>query len=205
MLLNLARTLAAVVYTGATQLLKTPSTINTITSILAVTARQSSFVDSSVFGGNPWSTPFEVNIQSEYFFNLSHQFFFQTSLSLSQGFSAAKGLVSSCPTFPPNLKSFSLLVTSPKAQSNQTITLTFSPDIPASQYFAAFINGVKTQYVPITANNGSFEATVPEVLGTTWLVITTSPTSTDDDFIAAGPAYILNPFAPDGSPTNPPF
>jgi hypothetical protein len=72
-----------------------------------------------------------------------------------------------------------------------TVTLAFQPAKDCDQFYAAFINGLITTYVPITEDNGVYSVEIPSnLIGVVYLVITVSGTASDDSVTVAGPAFL---------------
>jgi hypothetical protein len=72
-----------------------------------------------------------------------------------------------------------------------TVSLKFTPSTPCDQLFAAFITGLTPIFVPITEDNGCYSVEIPsELIGLSFLVITTDGTKADDSVTVAGPAVL---------------
>jgi len=163
-------------YTGATQLLTDKSTITSASSLLAVEARHQGWLESAVEHGPGWNTAFE------------------TPLDVDQVYTLASSFITSCPSSNPALPLTAfpaLSIQQASVSAGETVTLQFSTST-AGPYYAAFFTGLSTIFVPVQHDNS---VTVPSgLLGTVFMVVTTSSTSVTDGNTVAGPTVLNFPF-----------
>ncbi|KAL8283159.1 hypothetical protein RQP46_005937 [Phenoliferia psychrophenolica] len=146
-------------------------------SILTVEARHSSFLESTLgFSGFPNA--------------------YESALTYSEVYSLASPFITSCPTggaLPEGIHAYPKLkvkTAAPKAGKQIGLHFPLKAGVPLSGYFAAFINGGTTTYVPINGDSGV--SVVPKGLkGTTYLLVSKSGTALGDENIVAGPAVLL--------------
>jgi hypothetical protein len=120
---------------------------------------------------------------------------FETALNYDQVFSLAGPFIvpGSCELvskLPSGIKAFpalSLITATPRA--GRTSAIEFK-ETGASEYYAAFLNGGTTTFVPVYKGaDGVQRVRVPEALdGITYIIISTSKTELTNDNTVAGPA-----------------
>jgi hypothetical protein len=175
-------------YAGAAQLItKTPAYLTAAAGILGTEARHASWIGSTIYKQNGWNTAVE------------------TPLTPAQIWTVAHGFVASCPddmsgvpgftTFFPDLAVD--ITTTPG-----TIKLNYTAKAGAiqngQQLYVAFNQGTGALFAPINPSTNS--ATVPAGLkGFTFPMVTSSPNSTSDDFVIAGPTAAQFPFSGTGA------
>ncbi|KZT58560.1 hypothetical protein CALCODRAFT_494865 [Calocera cornea HHB12733] len=163
-------------YTGATQLLTDRSTITSASSILAVEARHQGWLESAVEHGSGWNTAFE------------------TPLDVDQVWSLAASFITSCPSSNPALPVTAfpaLSIQQASVSAGETITLQFSTST-AGPFYAAFFTGLSTVFVPVQHDN---TVTVPSgLLGTVFMVVTSSNSAVTDGNTVAGPTVLTFPY-----------
>ncbi|KAI5123180.1 hypothetical protein M0805_003947 [Coniferiporia weirii] len=181
---------------GGTSLTTNASVLSVASSILSVEARHSSWIQSSVFDGEPWSGAFD------------------TAIDPKMGYSLASTFITSCPSSNPSLAltAFpSLSLTNPSGGNvsfngsstpapGTNVTLVYSTSNTTSNgtQYAAFLNGLNTTFVAI----GNNQTTIPPFLqGFVYTFVTTSNTSLNDSNIVAGPAPFTITF--DDTASNP--
>jgi hypothetical protein len=147
-------------------------------SLLATTSAQSSWVNSAVRGGNPWSTAYE------------------TRLDAIQTFTLLSTYITQCNNTNNTVVANPQLTTNPAdAQPGLNVTISY-PGQPAngSGLFAAFLNGIPITFLPLDNN---FTVTVPSNLrGFTYLVVANASDTllVNDSLTVAGPAFFNFPF-----------
>lgn len=163
-------------YTGATQLLTNKTTITAASSILAVEARHQSWLESAVEHGSGWNTGFE------------------TPLDVDQVFTLASSFITSCPSSNPALPLTAfpaLSIQQASISAGETITLQFTTT-NAGPFYAAFFTGLSAVFVPVQHDNS---VAVPSgLLGTVFMVVTTSSSSVTDGNTIAGPTVLNFPY-----------
>ncbi|KZO99657.1 hypothetical protein CALVIDRAFT_525228 [Calocera viscosa TUFC12733] len=163
-------------YTGATQLLTDKSTITSASSILAVEARHQGWLESAVEHGSGWNTAFE------------------TPLDVDQVYTLAASFITSCPSSNPALPVTAfpaLSIQQASVSAGETVTLQFTTTT-SSPYYAAFFTGLSTVFVPVQRDNS---VTVPSgLLGTVFMVVTTSSSAVTDGNTVAGPTVLNFPY-----------
>ncbi|EJT99000.1 hypothetical protein DACRYDRAFT_24100 [Dacryopinax primogenitus] len=163
-------------YTGSTQLLTEKSVIMAASSILAVEARHQGWIESAVEHGPGWNTGFE------------------TPLDVDQVYTLAASFITSCPSSNPALPVTAfpaLSIQQASISAGDTVTLQFNTSI-AGPYFAAFFTGLSTIFVSIQHDNS---VAVPSgLLGTVFMLVTTSSSSVTDGNTVAGPTVLNFPF-----------
>jgi hypothetical protein len=172
-------------------------------SILATEARQTSWVNSAVRKGAPWSTSFEV--WSYFFWSLhfcSLRSLQKTPLDVNQVFTIASGVITKCPSgnaalLPPTLKAFPALSVPKNATPGKEVHLDFHPkDGVKGPFFVAFISGLDTFFVPLHDKN---EVVIPkDLFGVVFAIITTDDKKVDDSVTVAGPAFLNFDFNSEG-------
>ncbi|KAI0051495.1 hypothetical protein FA95DRAFT_1554589 [Auriscalpium vulgare] len=175
---DMLEVVGASAYSGSARYLQNKDLLTAAAAILATEARQSSWINSAVRGGNPWSTAYE------------------TPLDLNQVFTLASSVIVSCPsnnTAIPVTPNPPLTATPATANPGQNITLTFNttsgPVTNATGLYAAFLSGVTPTFLPLSGN-GTFSVTIPSFLrGFVFLAITNSSSAADDSVTVAGPAF----------------
>lgn len=120
----------------------------------------------------------------------------KTPLDVNQVYTIASGVITSCPEsnaalLPPTIAAFPAL-TFPKDTrpgSKVHFEIAHPKEKTEGQYFAAFISGLDTIFVPLDGNKDS--VTIPkELYGVVFAVITTDGTKVDDSVTVAGPAFL---------------
>lgn len=111
----------------------------------------------------------------------------------------ASPLITSCPSSNAALpvKAFPALTVPATARPNTLVTLDFdSSSAGSSTLYAAFLTGTGTQYSLI---NDQKQAMIPDgLIGTVYVIISTSNNSTTDDDTVAGPAMVSFSFNSNG-------
>lgn len=166
-------------YNGALSLLSEAGKSDYVTvagSILAIEARQSTWINSAVLKAYPWSTAFE------------------TALSANEAFTIASTFIDSCPSDNPPLIAHpfpTLTVSSTTPGSRAKLSFEDSGN-HGKQLFAAFVTGTETRFLPIDDNG---EVTIPEgLIGTVYVLVTRDNSKVTDEAIVAGPAMARFPY-----------
>ena len=181
-----------------------------LSGILAVEGRHSAWISSSLKGGSPWNSPFEVRKGHMDFFILLRPFC-QTPTTLNHTWSIARVYVTSCPpgndpeaVLPPNLLNFPILEIASRVEAGQRISIHFTDDlyVHGLPLFAAFLLGTREALVPIEIDsNGDRWLNVPQdltAMGAVWILIIQDfakggvLTVTDSNTVA-GPALVYFP------------
>ncbi|KAH9848098.1 ferritin-like domain-containing protein [Lenzites betulinus] len=149
-------------------------------SILAVEARQASWVTASVMKLQPWNGAFEV------------------PLTPSGAFSLASPFIKSCPSTNPPIPvtvfpALQLSTSSPAHGS--TITATYKPagaTPPSGSAFVAWLDGLQVLYTPLGKGG---ETTVPANLtGTAYAAVVNAKEPPSDENMLTGFAVVQFPF-----------
>jgi len=163
-------------YTGTTQLLTDKSTITAASSILAVESKHQAWLASAVEKGSAWNTAFE------------------TPLDVDQVYTLAASFITSCPSSNPALPLTTfptITIQQASVSAGETITVQFSTST-AGPYYAAFFTGLSTVFVAVQHDNS---VVVPSgLLGTVFMVVSTSNSSVTDGNTVAGPAILNFPY-----------
>jgi len=163
-------------YTGAAQLLTDKSTITAAGSILATEARHQAWLASAVEKGSAWNTAFD------------------TPLDVDQVYTLAASFVTSCPSSNPALPVTAfpaVTIQQASVSAGATITVQFSTTT-AGPYYAAFFTGLSTVFAPVQHDNSV--AVPSDLLGTVYMVISTSSSSVTDGNTVAGPTILNFPY-----------
>jgi hypothetical protein len=93
-------------------------------------------------------------------------------------------------TLPRTLQAFPSLSIPADAAPGKKVHLNYHPkDGTKGPFFAAFISGLDTIFVPLHGHNN--EVVIPkELYGVVFAVITTDKTKVDDSVTVAGPAFL---------------
>jgi hypothetical protein len=119
-------------------------------------------------------------------------YFCQSPLGINQAFTLAAGLIKSCPPENHIIATPNPPITIQGTPApGATIKLTFTPSADCPQYYAAFISGLNTTFVPISEYSGVYSVEIPSnLIGVSYLVITDDGTKSDDSATVAGPAFL---------------
>jgi hypothetical protein len=119
----------------------------------------------------------------------------KTPLDINQVYTIASGVITKCPDgnaalLPRTLQAFPSLSISADAAPGKKVHLNYHPkDGTNGPFFAAFISGLDTIFVPLHGHNN--EVVIPkELYGVVFAVITTDKTKVDDSVTVAGPAFL---------------
>ncbi|KAI0059286.1 hypothetical protein BV25DRAFT_1136796 [Artomyces pyxidatus] len=176
---DMLETVGTSAYSGSAHYLQNKDLLTTAGAILAVEARQSTWINNAVRGGNPWSTAYD------------------TPLDLNQVFTLASSVIVSCPannTAIPVTPNPPLTASPALAQPGQNVTVSYPGAGNGTGLFAAFLSGVTPTFIPLSGN-GSFTVTIPSQLrGFVYLAVTNSSSASDDTVTVAGPTFFNFPF-----------
>lgn len=172
-------------YIGASKLFEDKDYLLAAATVLSTEARHSAWIDSAVREGSAWSGPFD------------------TPLDLSQAFTIASGLITSCPPTNPKLPATlftALTLPDPtSAWPGSTTPISFTPPgnlDRSTKLYGAFLSGQEALIVPLSDDGKS--VSVPDTLrGTVYLLVTTDADGVDDSKTIAGPTLLEFPFNAD--------
>lgn len=159
-------------YIGAAQYISDKSYLTAAASVLATEARHASWVAGAINKVNPWSGAFDSPLGLDEIYTLAAQF------------------ITSCPSTNPALpvKAFPALTLPAGAQPGSKATLKFDKGNSTGTLYAAFYTGLTQEVVKVASDNS---VTIPkDLIGTSYVVITTNSTAADDTNVVAGPAVL---------------
>ncbi|KAJ8078005.1 hypothetical protein AAF712_005614 [Marasmius tenuissimus] len=175
---NAFETVGSSAYSGAASFVNQKPVLTVAATILAVEARHSSWIGSSVKNANPWSGSFEI------------------ALTPNQVFTIAATFIESCPSSNaplPAKANPSLALSDP--QPGEQTTLTFDASgASGSEMFLV----LQTSDGPVSAAIANDKtATIPSnVRGTVFAFVSSKKDATDDASVLAGPALLMFPYQP---------
>ncbi|PVG00971.1 hypothetical protein CPB86DRAFT_157695 [Serendipita vermifera] len=160
-------------YLGAAKFIKNPAYLEAAGAVLTTETRHVAWVQSAVMSNAAWSGAFD------------------TPLSLNQVYSLAAPFITSCPDSNPTLpvRAFPSLTVTNTPSPGSTVTFSFdNPTQNGGTLYAAFFSGLETKFAQL---DSSMSTTIPaELIGTIYVVISTSGTAVTDDNTVAGPAIL---------------
>ncbi|KAJ7049978.1 ferritin-like domain-containing protein [Mycena amicta] len=178
------KTITTAAYNGAVRVIDNRDYAAVVASMMAVEARQISWINSAALQSSPWDTAF------------------QTALAPRQAFSMMRSYIKTCPAgndaLLGGLKQFPSLTLADVHPGKMTSVSFSAPDAPKRQLFAAFISGAASPlFVPLEEENTRFK--VPEKVagGFVFCVITSDGGRADDETTVAGPVLLEMPFSAD--------
>lgn len=167
-------------YLGAAKYLANDTgALTAAAEILAVEARHSSWIESSVNESYPWSSPYDTPLTPTAVYSLASQF------------------ITECPESNATLPltpfpALNITTSDGAIAPGSQVELVYNATTNATEYLA-FYAGMNTTLVEITNKT----ATIPaDLLGFVYAVVTSSNSSISDETTVAGPVILSFPISP---------